>query len=220
MIHMQRISLNSSHITITDRDVIKALKDGAWLFLNTAYKWVPGGFKSFTSETDLGDKSYAWYLVYDGEAPTPEHLDWQHVYGFTVYRLNHGLKAVAFAKQALPKPGTTPYTNEQGKEITEYTLETDTNNAKALEVDFRKRRDAAVRTMMRDACERGWCEVSGKPEEMLLSMGATKIPAQQIADANMFNGHRVRVCDDGYHYVRRIGGKLCTKIALGNGFKP
>lgn len=219
MIHIRSISLNSSHITITDTDVMKALRKGAWMYLSAAYRWVSGGFLSFNDADDMADKSAAWYLVYDGDAPTPDNIDWQHVYGFTVYRQNHGLKAVAFAKQALPKPGTVPYLDESGKEITEYTMESYTRNANAVQVDFKKRRESAVKAMMKDACERGWCEVSGRPEEMLLAMGAVKIPAQRIADANMFNGHRVRICDDGYHYIRRIGGELRTKIALGNGFK-
>ena len=218
MIHMSVTSLNSSHITITDKNVMGLLSEGAWMFLNSAYRWVPGGFLSFADENAMIKHSAVWYLVYDGKAPTPDNIDWQHVYGFTVYRRNHELKAVAFAKQALPKAGTVPYLDESGKEITEYTMESDTNNAKAVQVDFKKRRESAVKAMMKDACERGWCEVSGKPEEMLLAMGAAKIPAQRIADANMFNSHRVRICDDGYHYVRRIGGELRTKIALGNGF--
>ena len=219
MIHVRSTSLNCSHITITDKNMMGVLSEGAWLFLNSAYRWVPGGFLSFSNEADMIERSTGWYLVYDGEAPTADHIDWQHVYGFTVYRQRLGLKAVAFAKQAIPKVGTLPYWNDNGREITEYTMETETNNASALAIDFRKRRESAVKAMMKDACERGWCEVSGKPEEMLLSMGAVKIPAQRLVDANAFGGHRVKICDDGYHYIRNLGGEEHMKIALGKGFR-
>lgn len=57
MIHLQQISLNSSHITITSRDVMEKLKEGAWLFLNVAYKWVPGGFLTFTDEDNMVNRS-------------------------------------------------------------------------------------------------------------------------------------------------------------------
>lgn len=219
MIRIQRISLNSSHITITNRDVMEKLKEGAWLFLNAAYKWVPGGFLTFTDEDAMVNRSDVWYLIYDGAAPTSDYIDWQHVYGFTVYRKRFGLKAVAFGKQALPKLGTTPYINENGREVTEYTMETQTNNADALSVDFRKRREDAVRTMMLDACKRGWCEVSGKPEEMLLAGGAVKIPAQQLLNAHVYRRKELTICEDGYHYIRNIQGQPHMKIALGSGFR-
>lgn len=218
MIHVSSTSLNSSHITIVDSNTMTALREGAWLFLNMAYKWVPGGFLTFTDEADMLSRSDVWYLVYDGVAPTATEIDWHHVYGFTVFRQRFGLKAVAFAKQAIPKIGTTPYINEHGKEITEYTMETETNNASALDVDFRQRRDSAVKTMMIDACKRGWCEVSGKPEEMLIRAGATKIPAQQLLDAHVYSKKQLKICADGYHYIRKIKGIECTKIALGSGF--
>ncbi len=219
MITLKRISLNSSHITVTDRDVRDKLKEGAWLFLNAAYKWVPGGFLSFSDEEALLNRSTVWYIIYDGEAPTPEYIDWQHVYGMTVYRQRFGLKAVAFAKQALPKPGTTPYMNNDGKEVVQYTMETETNNDSALAVDFRKRREDAVKTMMIDACKRGWCEVSGKPEEILLASGATMIPAQRLLDSHVYSRKQLTICEDGYHYIRDIGGQPHMKIALGNGFR-
>ena len=111
------------------------------------------------------------------------------------------------------------YINEQGKEVTEYTMETEINNADVRTVDFRVRRDSAVRTMMIDACKRGWCEVSGKPEEMLIRAGATKIPAQQLLDAHVYSRKQLKICDDGYHYIRKIKGIECTKIALGSGFR-
>lgn len=219
MIFVPKTSLNSSHITITDKAVMTELIDDSWMFLSSAYRWVPGGFLSFDDQEDMIDNSLAWYIIYDGEAPEPHNIDWQHVYGVTVYKQKFGLKAVAFGKQALPKPGTTPYINDKGKEITEYTMEYTTRNDKAKLVDFKKRRDSAVKAMMKDACKRGWCEVSGKPEEILISMGAYKIPAQELVDAGVFKGKQVKIEADGYHYTRMLGGQLHTKIALGRGFK-
>lgn len=42
-----------------------------------AYKWVPGGFLTFTDEADMLSRSDVWYLVYDGVAPTETHAEVQ-----------------------------------------------------------------------------------------------------------------------------------------------
>lgn len=164
--------------------------------------------------------SAKWVLIHDGPKPDPKDIDWQHVYACTCYKEKFGLKAVAFGKQAMPKPGTAPYINEQGKEVTEYTMETDVRNPKAAAISFKKRRESAVLAMMKDATKRGWCEVSDRPEEIMLGFGAKKIPAQELIDAGVFKDKKIKVEPDGYHYTREIGGQMHTKIALGRGFRP
>lgn len=220
MISLPKISINSSHIKIVDKALMSELIKSAWLFMDSAYRWVPGGFLSFDDEDDMISSSLEWVICYDGPKPEPHDIDWQHVYAVTVYKEKFGKKAVAFGKQSLPKPGTTPYIDEKGRQITKYTLETDVRNPKAADIDFRRRRESAVLAMMKDTCKRGWCEVSDRPEQIMLGFGAHKIPAQDLIDAGVFKGKKVTVDKDGYHYTRLIKGEEHTKIALGRGFKP
>lgn len=75
MIFVPKTSLNSSHITITDKAVMTELIDDSWMFLSSAYRWAPGGFLSFDDQEDMIDNSLAWYIIYDGETPEPHNID-------------------------------------------------------------------------------------------------------------------------------------------------
>lgn len=93
--------LNASHISITDKSVISQLITPAWEFMNAAYEFVPGGFQSFDDPVDMLDSSLLWYIVYDGEAPEPENIDFGKVYVAIVFKRKFGLKGVAMGKNRL-----------------------------------------------------------------------------------------------------------------------
>lgn len=187
--------LNCSHINITDKATISKLITPAWEFMNAAYEFVPGGFQSFDDPVDMEDSSLLWYVVYDGEAPEPEDIDFGKVYVVIVFKRKFGLKGVAMGKNRLP-----------GSLIRQYP-------------DYKQRQMDAITAAYKKSMKIGWMEVSDRPEQIYLSLGAKKIPAQDLMNAGVFKGKEVRILDDGYHYVRKIGGDWHTKIAVGSGFR-
>lgn len=60
---------------------------------------------------------------------------------------------------------------------------------------------------------RAWGEVSGKPEEMMTSIGSPVIPPSEV---ERMTGKKVRIEPDEQHYTRNIGGKPHRKIAMGH----
>lgn len=192
------LSLNSSHIYITDRSIKSALVGKGWEFMDAAYNYV-GGFHSFDDEIDMVDHSLVWMLTYDGPAPKDEStLDWDHVYCCTICKSKHGLKTVAFGQQS----------TVNGKAAL-------LNDSHASDVDFKQRRAAAVRKSMEWQAKHCWQEVSHKPEHIFLAMGAEKIPYETLAATDVFKDKEVRPAADGYHYERKIGGQWVTKLAVG-----
>lgn len=63
-----------------------------------------------------------------------------------------------------------------------------------------------------------WCEVSGAAEVTALKQNAMPFPAY-IAQLLMPN-KEIKVSDDGFHYERKIGGTLHTKLMVGNFKNP
>lgn len=60
-----------------------------------------------------------------------------------------------------------------------------------------------------------WAEVSGAVEVNSLKQGAMPIPAY-IAEIIMSDKKFDKILDDGFHYVRKIGGQPHTKLMVGN----
>lgn len=60
-----------------------------------------------------------------------------------------------------------------------------------------------------------WCEASGKSVSTKLKNGWTPI-SNGVAKEIMKDKHFDKLCDDGYFYVREIGGQKFHKIMLGN----
>lgn len=205
MILLPKTSCNASHVMVQDEAVMQRIVKQGWEFMDAAYRWVPGGFLSFADEDDMVASSLVWVLVYDGPQPDPDDIDFNHVYCAVAYKSKFGLKAVAFGQQS----------TAAGKAV----LTDSPRNRAAQAIDFKVRRAAAKKQMFTDIIKRGWAEVSERPEQIFLSLGAPMIPAQTLIDAGVFKDKKVHVEDDGFHYSREIGGKLCTKVAVGKGFR-
>lgn len=61
--------------------------------------------------------------------------------------------------------------------------------------------------------DRSWIEVSGRAEELEISLGATMLPNQY---AEILTGKEIlSLNDDGYHYTRLIAGKPFEKVMMG-----
>ena len=63
--------IQASHMYVNDPKIKKLLSSDVFEFMNNAYKWI-GGFKSFTGEDDFADRSYLWYITYEGPLPEDE----------------------------------------------------------------------------------------------------------------------------------------------------
>lgn len=73
-----------------------------------------------------------------------------------------------------------------------------------------------IKDDMRLKDRNAWIEASGAVEHIYKKYGeATPIPAE-IAQIILKDKPFTKICDDGYHYVRKIGGEDHEKIMLGN----
>ena len=93
-IHTSEQSVYASHMYVNDPKIKQQLSSDIFEFMNSAYKWI-GGFRSFTGEDDFADRSYLWYITYEGPLPKNEtDIYINKVYTVSVYKNKYGLKLV------------------------------------------------------------------------------------------------------------------------------
>ena len=133
----------ASHLYVNDPGLKNELASDLFEFMNDAYKYI-GGFKSFTGEDDFADRSYLWYITYEGQAPSDmSKIDINKVYTVSVFKQKYGLKMVGIGN----------------------------NRFNGLPDDERKRLKAkakdAINQHIQFIVKRGWAEVSGACEKAI-----------------------------------------------------
>lgn len=82
-----------SHLYVADDNIKEILSSDIFQYLNEACGYT-GGFKSFDGEDDFIEKSYLWYITYDGKLENANDFDVNKCYCVSVYKNKHGLKMV------------------------------------------------------------------------------------------------------------------------------
>lgn len=62
--------------------------------------------------------------------------------------------------------------------------------------------------------KRGWAEVSGSPEKLMIHLGGIPIPNKYAHE--LLNKNIISLNQDGFHYTRLIDGHPHEKIIIGN----
>ena len=192
VITSSKTPITASHIYVSDPSLKDQLASNLFEFMNDAYRWI-GGFKSFTGEDDFVDKSYLWYITYDGEAPSnPADIDINKVYTVSVYKQKFGLKMIGIGNNRFSS-----FPSDERKELK------------------RKARDA-MRQHIRFAVQRGWTEVSCKMESLLFDTVSSKyiIEPEELLDLPGYED--IEILPDQLHYSRTTSSGLAvTKMAWG-----
>ena len=191
-LNLQSSPIMASHIYVNDESIKKELASDMFEFMNEAYKWI-GGFKSFTGEDDFADRSYLWYITYDGEAPSSmSELNINKVYTVSVYKQKFGLKMIGI--------GNNRFVNES-KEDRKY--------LKAAARD-------AMKQHVKFAVKRGWTEVSGKMEDLLFANVPPKFIIEPEDLLEVPGYENIEILPDGLHYARKLSnGDDVVKMAWG-----
>lgn len=182
----------ASHLYVNDPGLKNELASDLFEFMNDAYKYI-GGFKSFTGEDDFADRSYLWYITYEGQAPSDmSKIDINKVYTVSVFKQKYGLKMVGIGN----------------------------NRFNGLPDDERKRLKAkakdAINQHIQFIVKRGWAEVSGACEK-LFSYNLSSTWIIDPEDLQTVPGFEdIEILPDNLHYSRQLGnGEWHTKIAYG-----
>ena len=181
----------ASHQLITDRSIKEQLCSDTFEFMNTAYKYI-GGFHSFDGESNFLDKSYLWYITYDGPLDDMKDFDISKVYTISVFKQKFGLKLVG--------AGNNRYYGVEDDE------ERKTKKLKASD---------ALKQQLKWALNHGWIEASGALE-VLKNMNGTRVVVtpgmielgKLEEEKNYEFGKKIAVSSD---YVILIGEKK-TKV--------
>lgn len=182
----------ASHIFVREDSLKRKLSSDMFEFMNEAYKWI-GGFKSFTGEDDFVDRSYMWYITYEGQAPNDiSTIDVNRVYTVSVFKQKYGLKMVGIGNNrfyGLPE-------NERKR------LKSRAKDAMASHIQF--------------VVKRGWAEVSGACEKLFAYNLSTNwiIDPEDLITIPGFED--IQILPDNLHYSRKLrNGDEVTKIAYG-----
>lgn len=186
-------TIQASHTYISDNSIKQLLKSDLFEFMNDAYKW-EGGFKSFTGEDDFADRSYLWFITYEGKMPQDiAKIDVSKIYTVSVYKQKHGLKLVGLGN----------------------------NRFNGLPNDERmilksKARDALAQHI-KYAVTHGWAEVSGRAESMFRLVLSPKYIIDPEDLKNKFEDFAdIEILPDNIHYDRILSsGDKVTKVAYG-----
>lgn len=182
-----------SHVYVTDPKIKRLLSSDLFEFMNQAYKWI-GGFKSFTGEDDFADRSYLWYITYEGPMPSNQaDIDVNKVYTVSVYKQKYGLKLVGIGNNRFD---TVPKDERMELKV--------------------KARDALI-DQIEFAVNKGWTEVSGAAEKMFKSAISPKyIIDPEWLKTNVPEFEDIEILPDNIHYSRVLSnGMEVVKIAYG-----
>lgn len=191
-IHAATQPVIASHMFVQNPKIKQILSSDLFAFMNDAYKWI-GGFRSFDSEEDFADRSYLWYITYEGPLPADENdIDIDKVYTVSVFKQKYGLKLVGIGNNRfndIPKPERQEY------------------KAKAA--------DAMIQHIQ-FAAKNGWAEVSGAAEQMFKRALSPRWIIDPEDLLNMQGFKDIEILPDNLHYMRTLSnGMKVTKIAYG-----
>lgn len=185
--------IQASHLFVSDPKVKRILSSDLFEFLNTAYKWI-GGFKSFDDEEDFVDRSYLWYITYEGPLPSNESdIDINKVYTVSVFKQKYGLKLVGI--------GNNRFKNIPKEERMEYKF---------------RAKDALI-DQIQFSVKKGWAEVSGSAEAMFkLALSPKCIIDPKDLKTKIPEYKDIEILPDNIHYLRTLrDGTEVTKVAYG-----
>lgn len=179
---------------VNDPKVKKLLSSDVFEFMNNAYKWI-GGFKSFTGEDDFADRSYLWYITYEGPLPADEKdIDINKVYTVSVYKKKYDLKLVGIGNNRFE------------------------NVPKEERMELKNKAKDALSEHVKFAVNKGWAEVSGAAEKMFkLVLSPKWIIDPEDLKENIPEFKDIEILPDNIHYSRKLSdGTEITKVAYGN----
>ena len=182
----------ASHQLITDKSIKEQLCSDTFEFMNTAYKYI-GGFHSFDGESDFLDKSYLWYITYDGPLDDMKDFDISKVYTISVFKQKFGLKLVG--------AGNNRYYGIEDDE------ERKTKKLKASD---------ALKQQLKWALNHGWIEASGALEALIRNNFSSKyiIEPEYLQENHVFKD--MEIANDNLHYTRKLSnGMEVYKMAFG-----
>ena len=87
--------------------------------------------------------------------------------------------------------------------------------ALGLSDKFRKEAKAILSRVLRETLSRTWMEVSEGMEKFMLKLGCEKFFVPNIYAAKLTKKDILKLCDDGYHYIREINGIAKKKVIVG-----
>lgn len=186
--------IQASHMYVNDPKIKRLLSSDIFEFMNVAYKWI-GGFKSFTGEDDFADRSYLWYITYEGPLPEDEKdIDINKVYTVSVYKKKYGLKLVGIGNNRFE------------------------NIPKEERMEFKSKAKDALAEHIKFAVNKGWAEVSGAAEKMFkLVLSPKWIIDPEDLKNNIPEYKNIQILPDNIHYSRKLSdGTDVTKVAYGN----
>lgn len=186
--------IQASHMYVNDPKIKKLLSSDVFEFMNNAYKWI-GGFKSFTGEDDFADRSYLWYITYEGPLPEDEKdIDINKVYTVSVYKKKYGLKLVGIG-------------NNRFEDV-----------PKEDRMELKNKAKDALSEHIKFAVNKGWAEVSGAAEKMFkLVLSPKWIIDPEDLKENIPEFKDIEILPDNIHYSRKLSdGTEVTKVAYGN----
>lgn len=191
LIHRQ--SITASHMYVRDPEIKRLLSSDLFEFMNEAYKWI-GGFKSFTGEDDFADRSYLWYITYEGPLPENEKdIDINKVYTVSVYKKKYGLKLVGIGNNRFE------------------------NVPKSERMELKSRAKDALSDHIEFAVRKGWAEVSGAAEKMFkMTLSPKWIIDPEDLKLYIPEYEDIEILPDNIHYSRELSnGMEVTKVAYG-----
>lgn len=183
----------ASHMYVSDPEIKRLLSSDLFEFMNEAYKWI-GGFKSFTDEGDFVDRSYLWYITYEGKSPRDEKdIDINKVYTVSVYKQKYGLKLVGIGNNRF------------------------SNVPKEERMAFKDKAKDALIQQIKFSVRKGWTEVSGAAEKMFrLAVSPNWIIDPFELKEKIPEFKNIEILPDNIHYSRKLSnGMEVTKVAYG-----
>ena len=87
--------------------------------------------------------------------------------------------------------------------------------ALGLSNKFRKEAKAILARVLRETLSRTWMEVSEGMEKFMLKLGCEKFFIPNIYAEKLTKKNIIKLCDDGYHYIREINGIPKRKVIVG-----
>lgn len=193
LIYTSTQSITASHMYVKDPKIKRLLSSDLFEFMNEAYKWI-GGFKSFTGEDDFADRSYLWYITYEGPLPENEKdIDINKVYTVSVYKQKYGLKLVGIGNNRFE------------------------NVPKSERMELKSRAKDALSDHIEFAVRKGWAEVSGAAEKMFkLVLSPKWIIDPEDLKLYIPEYEDIEILPDNIHYSRKLSnGMEVTKVAYG-----
>jgi len=80
---------------------------------------------------------------------------------------------------------------------------------------YRKEAKTILARILRETLSRTWMEVSEGMERFMLKIGCEKFFVPNIFVAQLTKKSIIKLCDDGYHYIREINGIPKRKVIVG-----